>query len=545
MSIASVVAAQQSPTSPAEDTSQTTESGAGGAWAVATLFAFALIVGAYFTFRFGGRWAEVDSALQADSIRAMVRDATLLSPSGSYYPNGYTFSAVSSFIIAFIDVDVATLVQAIYPLISATLVIIAWPVFRELTGSERAATLGTLLLFVQPEFLFVILRGSHERMLRALLLISVWLLIRSCRNIQNPKTYSVYVFLFYLSVYGVIATNSLFGSSYVWALGMALIGSWIGYYFGPSLASVSTVIRRRMLYIPIFCMLLAFLFNAYIYPPAGHGTSQIPDIFDRLSRLFLTTSPDPAQQTIQEYDPYATVLNQWIDPKVYFVLSAGTYLLMVSSAVIWVRMGLRWLAGSDQAPTLGQWLLWLLYAGFALQGALSIVADRAGALGGNLQYRSFPSFVMVAAPLVAYAIEKWRPTRIQRSVGAIFLGLLALAAIIKSTNEPVFSNKWTFYLPQELAAFHFANETAGRQVYWSDFDERLRAAYTLNEAWPENEMIGRFRPPARTVIVSDVTRLRAARLGQPIPPVGGEQRLYDNGSVQIYRLRSQTPYQER
>ena len=40
-----------------------------------------------------------------------------------------------------------------------------------------------------------------------------------------------------------------------------------------------------------------------------------------------------------------------------------------------------------------------------------------------------------------------------RALAAAGLGILALFAIIKATNEPAISNKWTFYLPAEAVAF--------------------------------------------------------------------------------------------
>jgi hypothetical protein len=513
-----------------------------GGWAVVALFAFALVVGAYFTFRFGGRWAEWDTASQADAIRSMLRMRTILPNEGSLYPNGYMFGAVSTFILALTGLETATLLQALYPLVSATLVIIAWPLYRELTGSGKGATLATLLLFIQPEFLFVILRGSHERVLRALLFLSLFVLVRSFRFAGRTRAYSAYVFLFYLSVYGTIATNSLFGSSYVWALAVALTGSWVAGYFGPGLKAVSQRLQKRLIYVPLTCVVLAFVFNSFIYPPAGNGLTQLPDIYDRLTRLLLTTNPETNQGKIVAYNPYAAVVDSWIDVKVYFLVSIGTYVLLLSSAFVWIRTGLHWLAGKGDPPTLGRWLLWLLYSAFMAQGLLSIVADRAGMLGGNLQYRSFPSFVMVATPMLAVALVDWRPSHRLRVLGAMGLGVLTFLAILKATNEPGISNKWTFYLPAEAASLRFADQHLTDAGLWTDIDERLRATQLLILPRGVDTYIT-LDPSIRAYLITDTLRLRAARLGKALPPVSGEHRVYDNGGAQIYRTRPQTPYQ--
>lgn len=503
------------------------------------LFAFALVIGAYYAFRFSGRWAEWDTASQADSVKAMVKDATLIPLSGIYYTNGYAFGAVSTFIVAFTGLDVPTLLQLVYPLVSASLVLIAWPTYRELTGSTRAAALATLILFLQPEFLFVILRGSHERVLRGLLLLSLWLLARSLGRADRQRSYSAYVALFYMTVYGLVATNSFFGSSYMVALLVTLGTCWAGGFLGPGLHRASAPTRQRLLYVPLLCGVIVFLFNFYVYPPAGNSVGQLPDVLDRLSRLLLTTSPDPA------FDPYVSVLEQWVDVRLYFLLSTATFGLIVISAIVWVRMGLRWLAQSIEPPTPATWLLWSLYGAFALQSAVSILADRAGMLGGNLQHRSFPSFVMVAAPLVAIELCGWRLNGRQRPLAAVVLAVLALFAITKATNEPAVSNKWTFYEPGETLAVSFANDRVRDPGgYWTDFDERLRAAYALQYGNTVSDVVGAVLPTLRTFVLSDVIRVRAARLRQALPPVGGELRIYDNGTAQIYRLRSRSVYQD-
>lgn len=516
-------------------------------WLAGAVFAFALVVGAYYSFRFAGRWSEQDTGQIAVSIRAMVQDRTLYSP-GFSYGNGYEFSALSTFLVALTGLDPSTLLQTLFPLISASLALIAWPLYRELLGSGRAATLATLLLFIQPEFLFVILRGSHERALRALLLVTLFLLVRSFKYADQTREYAVYVSLFYLTVAAIIATNTLFGSSFIMALTVALAGSWLGSYFGGGLAAASLVARRRLLYVPLVCAVLAFLFNVYIFPAAGFAIGQVPDVLDRLQRLFLTTGAEPARSLSGEviaYDPYATLFQQWIDVRVYFLVSLGTWVLILGSAILWARNGLRWLAGAGEPPTLGQWLLWLLYGAFAIQGGMGVLTDRAGVFGGNLQYRSFPSFAMLATPIVAGFLVNWRPKRVQRTIAAGALGVFALLALVKATNEPAVSNVWTFYMPAETSAMDFVDKHLRENLYWSDFDERMRAVAQLNVRATANMIYPASDPSgARTFLVTDVVRLRAARFGRTLPPVSGELRIYDNGSAQVYRARARTPYQE-
>ncbi|TAK26075.1 MAG: hypothetical protein EPO26_01670 [Chloroflexota bacterium] len=514
-------------------------------WAVAALAAFALVIGAYFSFRYAGRWSDSDTSVMAAAIRAVIRGQALVPIQDELYPNGYLFAIVSTFLVAFTGVDVATLLQALFPLVSASLVIIAWPLYRELTGSARGATIATILLLVQPEFLFVILRGSHERILRALLFVAMLLLVRGFRTAHMPRIQASYILLFYLTTYGVIATNSLFGSSFIWALAVALLMSLTAAWISPGLRQAATITRQRLVYAPIFCSLLVFLFGAYLYPPSGQALNQLPDIASKLQRLLLTTDQEQSiSSTFVAYDPYASIFEQWVDPRLYLALSIGTYSLMLGSAIVWIRLGLFWLASKRETPTMGQWFLWTFYAAFALQGALGIVADRSGSLGGNLQYRAFPSFVMVATPVVAIFLAELRPKPRLRMLLAAGLGVLTFVAVVKATNEPTISNKWTFYVPGEMAAATFANNHLRDRVFWSDIDERLFTAYVVTSDKYAYQVIGGFANYVRTFLVTDVTRLRAARTGKPLPPVFGELRVYDNGEAQIYRRRPQTPYQD-
>src|SRR5687768_76012 len=71
--------------------------GLSAGWALGALFSFAVVIGAYWTFRYGGRWAEVDSAVLSLAIRSMSAEGSLQPASGHYYPNGYLFGAVSVF----------------------------------------------------------------------------------------------------------------------------------------------------------------------------------------------------------------------------------------------------------------------------------------------------------------------------------------------------------------------------------------------------------------------------------------------------------------
>ena len=162
-----------------------------------------LMVSVYFVVRFQGRWAENDLAAFARYMSVMLTRGRLVPAGEEAYPNGYAFQAISTFVLAITGLDVAALQQVIYPLLSPLVVLPAWVLYRQLTGSRRGATVATLLLFTQPELLFVILRSSHEKFTRTFLLLSLFWLVRSLQSGNRPGLFAIHVSLFYLSVFGL------------------------------------------------------------------------------------------------------------------------------------------------------------------------------------------------------------------------------------------------------------------------------------------------------------------------------------------------------
>src|SRR5689334_17879326 len=112
------------------------------------LLGLALLAGTYFVVRYGGQWAEADTGLMAHATRVVAQTQQLAPVNDGVYSNGYGYQVVSSAIMAFTGLDIQTLQQMVYPLVAAFLVLPAWVLYRELTGSARAASLATLLLLL-------------------------------------------------------------------------------------------------------------------------------------------------------------------------------------------------------------------------------------------------------------------------------------------------------------------------------------------------------------------------------------------------------------
>jgi hypothetical protein len=512
-----------------------------GRWLWLGPLLYMFVVSLYFAARYAGHWAETDSATFTGIIRVLVGEGRLAPENGGVYPNGYGYQAISAFIVALTGLDVTTLQQVVYPLTAAIVVLPAWVLYRELTGSAKGATLATMLLFTQPEFLFVVLRSSHEKFTRSLMLLCLFLLVRSFKLRARPWLFATHIGLFYLTAFAFIASNNLLAHSFIFAVSSALILGWLLERRNAYTQQEGSILRR-LAYAVLICLGLVYVFTFYAYRPAKHDLLVLQDIWTRIAALFL----DLQTRTT---NPYAQVEAGWVSLPIYFILSIANWIILATSCVIWARQGLRWLWRREKPNTSMDLLLWLLYAAFTAQGALSVVVDASGAIAGNLQHRLFPSFSILAVAYVGAALAQWRPNRF---AGPIRIGLAAgifcisILSVLKAINEPLLSNKWIFYRSDELAALDWSDTHLKNAEIWTEFDERLASAFVTQTDGSANSNSFRGhvnRSTMRDMILTTVTRLRSSRLQRELPVPPDALRVYDNGAAELYHLRPRTLYQ--
>jgi hypothetical protein len=506
-----------------------------------------IVVGLYFLARYGGFWAESDSANFTRFIRDYVAHGSMLPPVAEIYPNGYLDQALSTFIVSLTGMQVETLQQLVYPLVAAIGVPVAWMAYRALTGSAAGATASAALLFTQPEFLFVFLRSSHEKFTRILMLVCLFLLVKIITTHQNATRKLVLGGLYCAAAYAMIASNVLMAASFAIGIGSAFaIGVVIG-IVKPRLARTGVALGPSVAVLVAASLGLVALFMLVAYPPATHNIRVLNHTIDQVNALLTGMfGGGTATQSSNVLGAYSYVTSGWVSPAVYLILSAGNWLLLTLSLAVWIRLGWRWLIRNQGPPTRTAWLLWLLYAALAFQGGIAVLSDASGALESNLELRLFPSFAMVGAALLGSTLADWighargnaRPLALSVALSAV-----SILSVFKVTNEPIFSNKWTFYRPGELTALAWADDHLRNAFVWTEFDDRIGTALHFRFAQLKNSYDSSVATYTRDMAVSDVTRVRAARLGQPLPVPPDAWQIYDNGVSQLYHLRADTPYQ--
>jgi hypothetical protein len=513
------------------------------------LVLYSVAIVAYLLLRFRGHYVEQDTAEMTQLIQAVVAYGSAIPSAAVHpvYPFGFGFQAVNLCLMRLSGAGIQTLQAWVWPFLVVGLALIAFLTFREVTGDDRAAALGGFLLFMQPDFLFTALRGSHEKMTYCMLLVAVLLLFRSYRYRHRLLVFAAYVALFYLIMFGVVCTNSAFGSSLIIALSLS--------FFGGTL--VSRLLSReagagdrgviRLAYVSFSSFLLLMCELLYFYAPSLGILAQLPSAIDRVVAFAFNFDVGG--------NPYASVPLGWPNTGVYFLLTSFTWLILATSVISWCARTVRFFRGDWPLAPDHVRLCWLLYAGLALQVGFGIAVDFAGVLGANLQLRLFPVFMFLAIPTGSSAIVHL----LDRAAGRPFLrqGLrvgVALTTVVftafsvlKATNEPLLSNKWTFYSTAEAQAMDWLAVGVPPGGVWSDVDERLREADLFRS--PPTEAAGlrypTLLPPEQpdVVMLSRLTRERMARLNMPLPDLPDMNELYDNGDVQIYRKLPQTPLQ--
>ena len=236
------------------------------------------------------------------------------------------------------------------------------------------------------------------------------------------------------------------------------------------------------------------------------------------------------------------------------MLFAFNWVILTGDAITWVWLVVRFKReglGMGQRRLL---LLWLLAAAFAFEVLISTVVDVAGFLGANLQIHLFPLFMLSGIPLVIVGgaeVAGWinsRPTRqVMTLVIVVLLSVFAATVVLKATNDPLVSNKWLFFTGNEQRALAWADSRLERRVIWEGLDERLREIQQIYQpadpARGNRFTIDKIDGAARYITMSEVIQRRSVRMNVPLPDISSTDRIYDNGSAQIYHRVPKTPYQ--
>lgn len=522
---------------------------------VFSLMLFALGNYLYATLRFAGKWNEHDTALLTFVIHSADSAQSIINAS-STYGNGMTYQSISLFIMRFTGVTPSQLQIFIFPALTAFLPMIVFVTYRSFTGNSSTALLATLILFLQPDFLFVTWRGSHERITWTLVSLLLFLLSKSFLSRGTIRYFSRYVIVFFMIAIAFIGSNAFFASSFIAALALSFFGGQVFLiihkrFHHTENEEVAKNIRR-LFYLTTACSVMLYFFFFYVYPPALSLLRAFRSLADGLSALFLH-SDDSASGDALDY-----VTATWVDQRLFLMLTSLSFGILLISFIVWFVGAYGYLRkrtiNRDEMPRL---FLWLLYPTFALQLVLGVIADRTNAVGSNLQVRLFTPLMLTAVPLVAIGLRSILQVKVFRGVVrgiatviiACGISGFSILSMIKVTNDPIFSNNWIFSTSPEQYAILWTlehNANAFDPDMWTGVDIRLNTFVSMYdpEISSENYKVG-LAPPigTRYFIVSDFEQELWKRRSLGLLFLKEDNMIYDNGEVQIYYRRPITPYQ--
>lgn len=550
---------------------------------------FGFLSHSYFSLRYSGLIADGDTGIITKTIQAVQGQARIFTT--YQYSSGFGFQVLVTFLSNITDLSIQKLLILPMGFLYLT---IAYPLFVELIRDKKVALLATFLLTLQPDLLFVTGRGSHERFTFFLALMAFFVLMRLVSLKRDNKKFVLYLALFYLTIFSLTAFNNWFSALII----VSIVSiSLIGFLFSTSF-NIDILPYRKSLYIIASCIPLYYWISFYIYPPS-RSTWHVVNMWREkimmldsraillgIAMLLIATLAlilliliAPIMSALKNY---ATGLSKKIHTSktyrtsMYIIIGFAlmiyiieVYILAFSSKgllsfppFVWIFLTLfNWIIfplsvimvftiiwdfirrrsfPSDSHP-----FLLLFYVSFSLLLLITIFLDRVigTGIGNNLELRVFPYFMFFVVALASMTILGWmRKLRAKKwqKVGkvavVILIVLLLINSLVKSTNNPVVSNTWIFYLTGEKTAMNWMESSLKGTTVWAGPDGRISAAFNYNSSFDSLQKI-RFTNPkyATYYFISDTMRKKADRSGYSLPYVKNLHRIYDNNKVRLHR----------
>ncbi len=500
-----------------------------------------MLYAGYFVLRYGGLWTENDTArFSRDAVR-------LLSARSVFFPgeyvHGFGYPAWLGVLALVSGLHPVFLNAVVLPFVGMGLLLAcAYLGFQALLGRPSWAALSAVLLLAVPEVTFTALRGNHEKLNLAVMLLTAHLVIASYRRPGGRARLAAGFGL----ILALSLLNAVVNDYFAAVFAMVLSGTALAVLVVPAepraarrRAALSWAVGAAAAWMAVLAVML------WVYPPARHDLALLSQVLARLRDL-------AAGRGVRS-NPYQTAADTWASPLVFHLLAVFRIVMALGSfAALLVRA--HALLVARRAPTLEEVASGALYGGWALLVVAAIPVDFTGlAAGTNLEVRNFTYFAVFAAPLAGRGLASlladvgasrrglWR----RRGIGAL-LAAMIVGSAGKTTLDPLLSNQWMYYTPAERQALTGFWDRSVRQELWAGPDARLSnvAAEWLVSNPHGNHIQGFSLTPAlRDWLWSPGVGANIAAYGELPPPYAAQNRVYDDGGAVIYRTAPKTPFQ--
>ena len=171
--------------------------------------------------RYGFRWSDSDSAQIVSAARTIFLQGTI-EPASNAYPHGFAYQSVIVTLARVSGLSVVRVDLVILPFVAVVSALAAFLAFRAFTGNALLGGIAAVLLFVEPQFVFAVERGSHEKMTESFVLLLVFLITAAMTRRSTSNSSVSYIVSFYVLAWAMVSTNAFFGSSLFASLAIAL-----------------------------------------------------------------------------------------------------------------------------------------------------------------------------------------------------------------------------------------------------------------------------------------------------------------------------------
>lgn len=514
-----------------------------------------LLFGGYFVLRYGGYWAEGDTVVFMRAITQLQEYATIFSP--QRYDHGYAYSVWLATLSNLTGIPATAVTRWLAPLLGNVFLAVAgYSTFRAYLKSNRFGVVAASTLFLIPELVFTVSRGNHEKLTVTLTLLAALVLLKfSLRVLETPRLSPPWVVVYLCLIFSLVSLNSIFGSTF-------LVASSLAFVLVTFLFIIQPTLRKRFgkLWLP-FGVLIAlswgvfFLIVGYVYPQPGK-LYMIRDALEGLRNLY-----DEQEVVSNPYESYGTGGGgQWLNGPVAQLLSSFRWVLFIGSFVTWLYLLFTVFRNAQNISPQRLFVI-LLYGAYGLIMAVAFPIDFLGlSAGDNLSVRLYTYFSLFAALVLSLGVIKLATFSAQsvsqRTVTAAMTTLFlcfALLSLLKSTLDPLVSNRWIVYWPEEPRAIDFWSDKQDSSMMYGL--ARLRSAYVLSYGndveganYIRNTRSFALGVPDETPyshsLDSGLHRAEMTAEGLAWVPFSLQNRVYDNGRAQILHRVATTPFQK-
>lgn len=513
-----------------------------------------LLYSAFFVFRYGGLWIENDTGVFSRAAAQFMHHGSLAYQAS--YNHGFAYTAWLGGLSLLTGIDPATFNTIIMPFLGLILLVIpGYLAYSILLDSSKLAALGAVILVTIPDITFSAVRGTHEKLSMAFVTMGIFCLFKAFESIGSDRSHRRYrlwqwLLLYLLTVFLNVSTNDYFASTFAFATTLTLAFGFIGLKLRavPNHESLNSILKV-LSFTVLASWIIVYWVMFIVYPPEAHDFLLLKGAISQLSHLFATFQPST--------NPYAVASSQWASAAAFELMNVFRWFIVILSALMW-GIDIFRIAFRKHSLDPRRLFLIALYAAFALLVVVSIPLDfSALAVGSNLEVRNFTYVILLGTPFVAKAIYRaantsWviRNFNVRRAtrplVIVVMFGMLVLG-FLKVTLDPLVSNNWLYYSPNEAQALRFFWTHNRHQILWTGPDDRLAFYAHARLIWGGhgNQIIGYTpKPFTQDFLASPIVISSDRVLNQPIYHYQANDRIYDNGGAQIYRSRPVSPFMQ-